>query len=281
VDDVWQRSPTLFLKGFLMAEPPPSSKIDTTVPHSARIWNYWMGGTDNFPVDRQAGDAFAATFPDVFTVAKESRKFLIRAVNHLAAELGVRQFLDIGTGLPTMENTHEVAQRVAPESRVVYVDNDPYVLAHSRALLTNTTDEGVTAYIDADFHNPEQIVADAKNVLNFTRPIAVMFMGVLGHVADYDEARSIVNRVMAAVPSGSYLALQDGVNNEAADQALDDYKDTGAVPYVTRSVEQLAGFFAGLEMVDPGLVSMSLWRRDPADAEVKPVDAYGAVARKP
>jgi S-adenosyl methyltransferase len=264
-----------------MAEPPPSSNIDTTIPHSARIWNYWMGGTDNFAVDREAGDAFAATFPDVIVIAKESRKFLIRAVDYLAAELGIRQFLDIGTGLPTMENTHEVAQRVAPESRIVYVDNDPLVLAHARALLSNTTDDGVTAYIDADFYNTEQVIADAKNILNFTKPIAVMFMGVLGHVADYDEARSIVTRVMAAVPSGSYLVLQDGVNNEAADQALDDYKDTGAVPYVNRSLEQLAGFFEGLEMVEPGLVSMSLWRPDAADAEVKPVDAYGAMARKP
>jgi hypothetical protein len=240
-----------------------------------------MGGTDNFAVDREAGDAFAATYPDIFTLAQESRKFLIRAVNYLAADAGIRQFLDIGTGLPTMENTHEVAQRIAPESRIVYVDNDPLVLAHARALLTNTTDEGVATYIDADFHNPEQIIADAKNIVNFTKPIAVMFMGVLGHVTDYDEARSIVARVMAAVPSGSYLALQDGVNNEAADEALDDYKDTGAVPYVTRSLQQLSGFFEGLDMVEPGLVSMSLWRRDPADADVKPVDAYGAVARKP
>jgi S-adenosyl methyltransferase len=264
-----------------MTEPTPSSEFDTTVPHSARIWNYWMGGTDNFAVDREAGDAYAKVYPGIFALAKETRKFLIRVVGYLAAEAGIRQFLDIGTGLPTMENTHEVAQRVAPESRIVYVDNDPMVLAHGRALLTNTTAEGVVNYIDADLHNPEQIIVDARNVLNFTEPIAVIFMGVLGHVSDYDEARSIVTRVMAAVPSGSYLAQTDGIENEAADQALDNYKDTGAVPYVNRSLEQLAGFFEGLEMVEPGLVSVSHWRRDPADADVKPVDGYGAVARKP
>jgi hypothetical protein len=264
-----------------MAEPTPSSKIDTSTPHSARIWNYWMGGTDNFAVDREAGDAFAATYPDIITIARESRKFLIRAVHYLAAEAGIRQFLDIGTGLPSMDNTHQVAQRAAPESRVVYVDNDPLVLTYARALLTNTTDQGVTAYIDADLHEPDQIVADARNILNFTKPIAVMFMGVLGHVEDYDEMRSIVARVMAAVPSGSYLVLSDGTENKAADKALDDYKDTGAVPYVNRTPEQIGRCFEGLEMVEPGLVPIPLWRPDPAGDEVKPVDTYGAVARKP
>jgi hypothetical protein len=265
-----------------MAEPVPGSKIDVTVPHSARIWNYWMGGKDNYAVDREVGDAFAAVSPGVFDLAKQSRKFLIRAVTYLATEAGMRQFLDIGTGLPTMDNTHEVAQRVAPDSRVVYVDNDPLVLAHARGLLTNTTDEGVTGYIDADFHDPDQIVAEARNILNFTNPVAVMFMGVLGHVADYDEMRSIVARVMAVVPSGSYLVLWDGTDtSEEQVTAADDYKDTGGVPYIVRSPEQLARCFEGLEMVEPGLVSISQWRPDPAEEGVKPVDGYGAVARKP
>jgi len=263
-----------------MAEPAPSPSIDSTVPHSARIWNYWLGGKDNFAVDRKAGDAYAATFPDIITIARESRKFLVRAVHYLAAEAGVRQFLDIGTGLPVMQNTHEVAQRAAPDARIVYVDNDPLVLTHARALLTNTTDEGVTGYIDADFHHPDQIVADAKNILNFTSPIAVMFMGVLGHVTDFDETRSIVARVMAAVPSGSYLVLYDGTENEAASDALDDYKDTGAVPYVNRSPQQLSRLFEGLEMLEPGLVPITQWRPDPA-TEARPVDAYGGVGRKP
>ena len=264
-----------------MAEPVPSSKIDVTVPHSARIWNYWMGGKDNYAVDREAGDAYAAISPGVFDLAKQSRKFLIRAVNYLATEAGVRQFLDIGTGLPTMDNTHQVAQRAAPDARVVYVDNDPLVLAHARALLANTTDEGVTDYIDADFNDPDQIVAEARNIPNFTKPIAVMFMGVLGHVADYDQVRSIVAGVMAAVPSGSYLVLWDGTDtSEEQVTAADDYEDTGAVPYIVRSPEELARCFEGLEMLEPGLVSISRWRPDPAEDDVKPVDGYGAVARK-
>jgi hypothetical protein len=256
-------------------------KIDTTVPHSARIWNYWMGGKDNYLVDREAGDAYIRTFPGIVPLAKESRRFLIRAVSYLAGEAGVRQFLDIGTGLPVMDNTHEVAQRVAPASRVVYVDNDPMVLVHARALLVNTTPEGVTTYVDADVHEPDQIVLDARNVLNFTQPIAVMFMGILGHIADLDEARSIVARVLAAVPPGSYLVLEDGTATSAGfDEAQQDYDDTGAVPYVLRHPEQIAGFFEGLELVEPGVVSLSRWRQDPADGAVPAVDAYGAVARK-
>jgi hypothetical protein len=263
-----------------MAEPTSSPLIDNTVPHSARIWNYWLGGKDNFAVDREAGDAYAATFPEIITIAREGRKFLVRTVHHLAADAGVRQFLDIGTGLPVMQNTHQVAQQAAPDARIVYVDNDPLVLTHARALLTNTTDAGVTDYLDADLHDPDQVVADATKTLNFAEPIAVMFMGVLGHVTDFEEARSIVARVMAAVPSGSYLVLYDGTENEAASEALDDYKDTGAVPYVNRRPEQLGQLFEGLEMLEPGLVPITQWRPDPA-AEVKPVDACGGVARKP
>jgi hypothetical protein len=258
----------------------PNSKIDTSVPHSARIWNYWMGGKDNYAVDREAGDAYVKSFPGIVPLAKQSRQFLRRAVHHLASEAGIRQFLDIGTGLPTMANTHEVAQRAAPDSRIVYVDNDPLVLAHARALLTNTTPEGVTAYIDADLHNPSQILSDASNILNFSLPIAVMFMGVLGHVADDDEVLSLVSRVMAGVPSGSYLVLWDSTNtSEGFDEAQQGYDDTGAVPYALRSPDQVARCFEGLELIEPGLVSISLWRPDSDDAVA--VDGYGAVGRKP
>ncbi|WP_043606230.1 MULTISPECIES: SAM-dependent methyltransferase [Protofrankia] len=257
------------------------STIDTTVPHSARIWNYWMGGKDNYPVDREAGDAYVAAFPGIVPLAKQSRQFLIRAVSYLAGEAGIRQFLDVGTGLPTLDNTHQVAQRIAPESRIVYVDNDPLVLAHARALLVNTTPEGVTTYVDADFHNPDQIVSDARNVLNFTKPIAVMFMGSLGHVADVDEALSIVKRVVAAVPSGSYLVLWDSTDtSEGFDEAQQGYDDTGAVPYVLRTPQQITRFFEGLELVEPGVVSISSWRPDPNNPG-EPVDGHGAVARKP
>ncbi|MGH3803720.1 MAG: SAM-dependent methyltransferase [Pseudonocardiaceae bacterium] len=260
-----------------------ASKINFDVPHSARIWNYWMGGKDNYEVDRAAGDAVAEVYLDIVTLATQSRQFLIRAVRFLAGEAGMRQFLDIGTGLPTMQNTHEVAQQVAPESRIVYVDNDPLVLAHARALLVNTTPEGVTTYVDADFHAPDLIISDARNVLNFNQPVAVMFMGVLGHVIDFDEMRSIVVRVMAAVPSGSYLALWDGTDtDDAVIEGAAKYAETGAVPYILRSPEQVGQCFEGLEMVDPGLVSITQWRPDTVEVgKVEPIDAYGAVARKP
>jgi hypothetical protein len=152
-----------------------SPEIDASVPNSARIWNYWLGGKDNYPVDREAGEQFRAIFPEIVEVARSTRAFLNRAVRYLAGEAGVRQFLDIGTGLPTAENTHEVAQRVAPEPRIVYVDNDPVVLAHARALLTST--EGVTAYVDADLHDPGRILELSAHTLDLNRPVAVMLLG--------------------------------------------------------------------------------------------------------
>jgi hypothetical protein len=260
-----------------------AARIRSDVPHSARIWNYWMGGKDSYEVDRAAGDALAEVYPGIIPLAKQGRQFLIRVVRFLAGEAGMRQFLDIGTGLPTVQNTHEIAQQVAPESRVVYVDNDPLVLAHARALLHNTTPEGVTTYVDADFYDPELVISDARNVLNFHQPVAVMFLGVLGHVADVDERRSIVARVMAALPSGSYLALWDGTDtSEAARKAVAMYAETGAVPYLMRSPQQIARCFAGLEMVDPGLVPITQWRPNTTRVgKAEPIDGYGAVARKP
>ncbi|MEZ0075373.1 SAM-dependent methyltransferase [Planotetraspora sp. GP83] len=258
-------------------------KIRSDVPHAARIWNYWMGGKDNYEVDRVAGDAVAEVYPDIVTMARQSRQFLVRAVSFLAGELGMHQFLDIGTGLPTMQNTHEIAQRLVPESRIVYVDNDPLVLTHARALLVNTTPEGVTTYVDADLHDPDLIIADARNVLDFTKPIVVMFMGVLGYVANFGELRSIIARVMGAVPSGSYLVAWDGSNTgEAINEGGEKLAETGAIPYNLRSLEELGQYFEGLELVDPGLESITLWRADPAEVgDAKPIDAYGAVARKP
>jgi hypothetical protein len=250
------------------------------VPRSARIWNYWMGGKDNYQVDREAGDAWAAVDPGIVRVAKESRQFLIRAVRFLAAEAGIRQFLDIGTGLPTMQNTHEVAQAETPEAKIVYVDNDPLVLAHARALLTNTTEAGVTTYVDADVHDPERILAEAANTLNLAEPVAVLFFDILGHVAEYDRAREIVRTVLAAVPSGSYLGLRDGVLTEAGSAAAADYADTGAVAYHLRRVEQIESYFDGLDLVEPGVVPITRWRPPIAEA-AKPIENYGGVARKP
>jgi S-adenosyl methyltransferase len=260
--------------------PPPSpveEKIRIDIPQSARIWNYWMGGKDYYPIDREAGDAVIAVNPGIVTVAKQSRRFLIRAVSTLAAELGVRQFLDIGTGLPTMENTHEVAQSVAPDSKIVYVDNDPLVL-------TNTTPEGVTGYIDADVHDPDLIVADARNFLNFTRPIAVMFMGVLGHVPEFGDMRWIIDQVMSAVPSGSYLLLWDSTST--SDEVIEgrEMQERSQIPYELRTIDELVECFQGLEMVSPGLVSITQWRPEIVGATGElpgPIDAYGGMGRKP
>ncbi|TDC49948.1 SAM-dependent methyltransferase [Actinomadura sp. KC345] len=256
-------------------------KIDTSVPHSARIWNFLLGGTDNYPVDRQAGEQVFAVFPGMVGMVRQSRLMLRRVVRYLAGEAGVRQFLDIGTGLPTADNTHEVAQRAAPESRIVYVDNDPLVLTQARALLTSTP-EGATDYIEADVRDPGAILAEAARTLDYDQPVALMLMGVLGLVGDYDEARSIARRLMAALPSGSYLAVYDGTDADPAyAEAIRAYNaGSGAVPYNPRSPEQIAGYFEGLELVGPGVVPVTQWRPDPGQEDVPPVSCSGGVARK-
>jgi S-adenosyl methyltransferase len=251
-------------------------------PQSARIWNYWQGGKDNYPIDRDAGDAWIAIQPEIVAIAKQSRLFLMRVVRYLAVEAGIRQFLDIGTGLPTLQNTHQVAQAAAPDSKIVYVDNDPVVLAHARALLINTTDGGVTSYIDADYNNPDLLIAQARNILNFTQPIAVMFMGVLGHVTDYDDARAVVERVVTATPAGSYLTLWENTNTtDTARAAAEQYAQSGAIPYRLCSPTQVAGFFDGLELVEPGVVPLDQWHPTPIEVDaIEPLDAYAAVGRK-
>ncbi|MDW6057822.1 SAM-dependent methyltransferase [Streptomyces sp. FXJ1.4098] len=260
-------------------------KIDTSVPHSARIWNYWMGGKDNYEVDRVAGDQYREVAPTIEVMARASRAYLIRTVTHVAGEAGIRQFLDIGTGLPTYDNTHQVAQRIAPEARIVYVDNDPLVLRHAQALLTSTP-EGVTDYIDADLHEPDRILEAASKTLDFSRPVALMLMGILGHIQDYDEARSIARRLQDALPAGSYFVHYDSTDtDQALKQAQQGYDDTGAVPYVLRSPEQIARFYDGLEVIEPGIVSCPLWRPESADASIdapiEKTDVYGGVAHKP
>ena len=268
-----------------MTGTPEIPGINTSVPQSARIWNYWLGGKDNYEVDRAAGDQYIALFPGIVDIARASRGFLTRAVAYLAGEAGIRQFLDVGTGLPTANNTHEVAQRIAPESRIVYVDNDPLVLAHARALLTSTP-QGATSYVHADLREPEVILAEAAKTLDFSKPVALMLMGIMGHIEDYDEARAIVRRLLEALPSGSYFALNDGTNvfSKEFAAAQEGYNRSGAVPYVLRTPEQIAGFFEGLELVEPGVVSCPRWRPDPADAASGPpaeLDAFGGVGRKP
>ena len=260
-----------------------TTAIDTSVPHSARVWNYWLGGKDNYPVDREAGDAFLEVFPGMAQGARASRAFLGRTVRYLAGEAGLRQFLDVGTGLPTADNTHEVAQQVAPDSRIVYVDNDPLVLTHARALMTSTP-EGATDYIHADLHEPQRIVEHAAKLLDLERPVGLMLMGILGHVADYDRAREIVRHLMGALAPGSHLVINDGTNvhSQANVEAHEQYNESGGTPYIQRSPEEIGGFFEGLELVEPGLVSVTRWRYEKTEFGVPPeVDGYGAVGRKP
>ncbi|MFE9886753.1 SAM-dependent methyltransferase [Streptomyces scopuliridis] len=259
------------------------ARIDTSTPHSARFWNYFVGGKDNYEVDREVGDQIKEIFPGLVDVALTSRHFLGRVVRELAVERGIRQFLDIGTGLPTADNTHEVAQRVAPDARIVYVDNDPLVLAHARALLTSTP-EGRTDYLDADLFDPESILKAAAGALDLSRPVALMILNTLGHVADYDQARSLVSRLMAGLPSGSYLVISDSTaTSEGMIAASEAYNASGAVPYYVRTVEEIAGFFEGLELVEPGIAQVTRWRPEPdgANATEPAVDAFGGVGRKP
>ncbi|MEU6774998.1 SAM-dependent methyltransferase [Streptomyces sp. NPDC046759] len=263
-------------------DPAMSQKIDTSVPHSARIWNYWLGGKDNYPVDEAAGDAYTAVFPGIVTIARSSRAFLRRNITYLVREVGVRQFLDVGTGLPTAENTHEVAQRLAPEARIVYVDNDPMVLAHARALLYSSP-EGATSYIDANLTDPERILQAAASTLDFGRPVALILSNILGHLADYDQARSIARRLMDALPSGSHLSVNDGSRgiDPVFEQAQDAYNSSGAVPYNLRTVDEITAYFDGLELIDPGVVSVTRWRPEPGSPAPQVVAEHGGLARKP
>ncbi|MEZ0113162.1 hypothetical protein ABH920_007192 [Catenulispora sp. EB89] len=259
-------------------------RIDTTVPHSARVWNYWLGGKDHYAVDREAGDQFAAVYPGIFDLARLSRYFLGRVIRHLAGEVGIRQFLDIGTGLPTADNTHEVAQRVDPEARIVYVDNDPLILAHANALLISDP-RGATAYIEADLLDPDTIIREARQTLDFDEPVALILMQVLGHVSNADDdaqARAIVNTLMQALPPGSYLALNESaVTNEANAKATALYNESGGAPYYLREPEQIVGLFDGLDVLEPGIVPIQLWRPDPNPfGEPADVGVWGGTARK-
>ncbi|MDX6328601.1 MAG: hypothetical protein QOI83_984 [Streptomycetaceae bacterium] len=258
--------------------------LDQGVAHNARVWNYWLGGRDNYPVDREVGDQVSSMFPSIGQVALADRLFLGRAVRYLAGEAGIRQFLDIGTGLPTVENTHEVAQRVAPESRIVYVDNDPLVLAHARALLASAP-EGVTDYVDADARDPDAIVRGAAETLDLTRPVAIMMLGILNFITDTREAQATVARLLEAVPSGSYLALTHPtleLGGEANAAAMRFWNENAKPAIVARSREEVTRFFDGLEIVEPGLVSCSHWRPGATPGgEPDTVAQFGAVARKP
>jgi hypothetical protein len=257
-------------------------KLDTGVPHIARVYDYLLGGKDNYAVDREAGDEFAKTMPSILVGVRECRAFLARTVRFLAAECGIRQFLDLGTGLPTADNIHEVAQRAVPECRIVYVDNDPIVLTHARALLTSS-DEGRTAYIDADLRDTAQILDAARGTLDFTHPVAVMLVGVLHCIPDKDDPLGIVRQLLDAVPSGSYLVLGHPANDievSATAAATSGLNNKLAEPVTFRSRDQVARFLDGLVVLEPGLVQYPQWRPDPNAEPTGPVSAWCAVARK-
>src|SRR5581483_2908890 len=220
------------MKGFPVAV--DDQGIDTSVPHSARIWNYWLGGTDNYPVDQAAGDQFSAIYPGIVDIARADRAFLGRVVRYLAGPAGVRQFLDVGAGLPPAVNTHEAANQVTPDARTVYVDNDPLVLAHARNLLASGP-ESDTHFVRADLGDPGTVLREAGQWLDLTQPVGLTLMGVLGHVTDYATARSIVASLLAGLAPGSYLAVNDSIDtSEALEQALLVYEASGAAPYRTR-----------------------------------------------
>jgi len=262
----------------------PGLKLDTTVSHSARIWNYWLGGKDNYTVDREAGDKVAAMLPSIVTQARADRAFLGRAIRYLAGEEGIRQFLDIGTGLPTADNTHEVAQRVAPQSRIVYADNDPLVLAHARALLTSTP-EGACDYVDGDLREPDKILAKAARTLDFTKPVALMLLGIVHHIPDTQQAYSIVRHLVAALAPGSFLTINhstSAVHGAAMEEAVAHWNRVGTPSMTLRTPPEITRFFDGLDLLPPGVVSCSRWRPDPSPDGDLPaeVDEFCGVARK-
>jgi len=257
--------------------------FDARVAHPARVYDYWLGGKDNFEADRIAGEETIAAYPDIRASARANRAFLARTVSYLTAEAGIRQFLDLGTGLPTASNTHEVAQAIAPESRIVYVDNDPLVLSHARALLTSSP-EGATDYIEADARDIDAILEGAAATLDFTRPVAITMLGVLPFIGDDSEVEAIVTRLLAAVPTGSYLAVTHStseVSGERVIEAVRQWNQVAPTPYRLRCPEQIAAFFEGLELIEPGVVPCPRWRPEPGDiGNVQDMDEFCALGRK-
>src|SRR3954452_4562742 len=252
-----------------------TDKLDSGVAHPARRYNYWLGGKDNFAADRESGDLLAKSYPAARIAARANRAYLRRAVRHLAADAGIRQFLDIGTGLPTADNTHEVAQRVAPDARIVYVDNDPMVMAHARALLTSTA-AGETRYIEEDLRNPEKILAEAS-ILDLSRPVGLILVAVVHFLPSQEQAREIVHTLLDALPAGSRLVMSCATTDFLTPELKANWDEslrTGRSDVYPRTRDQLDEFLTGLEVADPGVVAVSEWRPDASSAEhAAPVEA--------
>jgi O-methyltransferase involved in polyketide biosynthesis len=257
--------------------------FDTGVPHMARVYDYWLGGTDNFAADRELGERTLQAYPALALSVRMNRAFLARAVRFLAAEAGIRQFLDIGTGIPTADNTHEVAQRVAPDSRIVYVDHDPIVLAHARALLSSTP-QGATAYLDADLRDPDAIVAAAAATLDFSQPVAVMLIAVMHFIGDDREARTILNRLTAACAPGSFVAIThvaSDIDTAEVTEMVRRLNQSAAEKTTQRDRAGVTRLFDGLELVEPGVIRAAGWRPDSAEQAAVPGALWAGVAGKP
>jgi hypothetical protein len=257
--------------------------LDTSVAHVARVYDYWLGGKDNFAADRAAGEQAIQAYPDIVYSVRANRAFLARTVRYLAGEAGIHQFLDIGTGIPTANNTHEVAQDVAPGSNVVYVDNDPVVLTHARALLVSG-EQGRTNYIDADLRDTGRILAEAAQTLDFSRPVAIMLMAILQHIDEAEDPYAIVDSLLAAVPPGSYLAISHpaaDIETEAMAQMAERLNKLMAEKVTFRNRQQVARFFEGLELVEPGMVRVQEWRPASEIEAKSPAALWGGVGRKP
>ena len=257
--------------------------FDTSVAHQARMYDYVLGGKDNYAADREAVEAGLKAWPDMAFSMRANRAFLGRAVRYLAGQAGVRQFLDIGTGIPTSGNTHEVAQAIAPETRVVYVDYDPVVLAHARALL-DSDEAGATEYIDADLRDTDLILGRAAELLDFARPVAVTLLAVLHVIPDVDDPYAIVAKVMGAVAPGSYLALSHSASDLFDQETKDSFRSVVdrmvQQQYTPRSREQVARFFTGMDIIEPGLVPVEEWRPESGTDNTRKSRVWGAVGRK-
>jgi S-adenosyl methyltransferase len=264
-----------------------SSRLNTDVPHPARRYNYWLGGKDHFAADRASGDEIEKAFPGARLAVRANRDVLGRMVTYLAGEAGVRQFLDIGTGLPTADNTHEVAQRIAPDSRVVYVDNDPLVLTHARALLTSSP-QGRTAYIEADLNDPEAILGhpQLREVLDLGKPVAVMLIAVAHFVHGAGAAKPLIDALMAPLAPGSHLALTHATTELMTPEDRQAYMkllESGRLDVWPRDQQEIAQLFEGMELIEPGIVVGTRWRREDRPGDLAPADAgfWAALARKP
>jgi hypothetical protein len=262
----------------------PPAGVDTTVAHPSRVYDYWLGGKDNFAADREAAEQVIAARPTILRDIRANREFLNRAVRYLAAEAGIRQFLDVGTGIPTSPNVHEIVQDIAPEARVVYADNDPIVLSHARALLTSTP-AGATAYVDADLRRTDEVLRYARQTLDFTRPVAVVLVGIMHLIGDDEDPYGITARLMAATVGGSYLVITQPASDVHADAAAEGarrYNERVATKQTRRSRAQVARFAEGLEVVEPGVVQFHRWRPEPGvNVDDYEVSGWAVVGRKP